>query len=421
MRPPRTAILLTGIALAGAAIAGLGLSCKKSDPGGPAPPSSAASTSTAASPDELPPPKTRRRTTSGEIAIGNLGAQIQSLQTVLTTAPDPAAKRRLKLIDLLATRGEMAGRIADLEAAAEMAEALVKDVPDKPEPYVTRASMRAALHRFDEAWTDLDEAERRGAPAADTRGTRVSILAARGRLEEALALANEARKEQPGIHTIGIVAALLGELDRRADAIAAFREAFESSSDTSPFPVAWLFFRQGQFWEREGLKDLAMAYYQAAHERLPAYAHAAAHLARLAPADRAEALLKPLLATCDDPEIDSVLAEKLKERGDTAGAQAHAAKAAARYEELVGRHPAAFADHAAQFWLDAGGDPKKALDLAKRSLTARKTPKAYELAVLSALSAGDRKAACELGTEGLGLPGTTSMFREIVKGACEPR
>src|SRR5262249_32185768 len=155
-----------------------------------------------------------------------------------------------------------------------------------------------------------------------------------------------------------------------------------------PFPMAWLFFKQGLFWEREGRKDMAIAYHQAAVERVPSYAHAAAHLARLSPPDRVEALLGPVAATSDDPEVDAAWADKLRERGDAAGAQAHVTKAAARYEELMARQPAAFAEHAAQFWLDTGNDPKKALELARRNLASRKTAKAYELAVLSALSAG---------------------------------
>lgn len=82
------------------------------------------------------------------------------------------------------------------------------------------------------------------------------------------------------------------------------------------------------------------------------------------------------------------------------------------------QHPAAFADHAAQFWLDAGDDPKKALELAKRNLEVRKTLKAYELAVVAALATHDSKAACTIGTEGLERARPTSMFREIVRGAC---
>ena len=93
-------------------------------------------------------------------------------------------------------------------------------------------------------------------------------------------------------------------------------------------------------------------------------------------------------------------------------------RAAARYDELMTRQPFAFADHAAQFWLDTAGDPKKALDCARINLQARKTPKAYELAVTAALAAGDREAACAIGTEGAGDPRASGILRDIVKDAC---
>lgn len=391
--------------------------CTKADTNGVSPIVSAAPSATLPS-NHRPPAKSTRRTTSGAIAVGNLDGEISTLERLLIK-PDP--QRRRQLIESLALRGEMLGRIADVERAAAMAEVLPQEMQDKPEAYVTRASMRATLHRFDEAWADLDEAEKRGARAGQTRRIRASILAARGQLEEALTLASMMRQEKPGIDTIGFVAVLLGELGRRTEAITAFREAFESNRDTSPFPVAGLFFAQGQFWEREGEDDLAVAYYQAALERLPVHAHAAAHQARRMAPEGAEALLKPLLATSDDPELRAVLAVKLRARGDVAGAKEYAAAAAARYDELVGRHPAAYADHAAQFWLDVGEDPIKSLEWAKRNLIVRKTPKAYELAVVAALAGHDRKTACEIGTEGLARARVTSMFRAIVKDACEPR
>ncbi len=352
--------------------------------------------------------------------MGNLDAQITSSEKLLAGANSDVARRR-QLIDLLALRGDMTARIADIERAAEMAESLPKDAPDKPQPYLTRASMRAALHRFDDAWKDLDEAERLGAKPSQTRSKRAAILAARGRLDEALTLARDARQARPTIDSIGFEAALLGDLDRQTEATTAFREAFAANADSSPFSVTWLFFNEGQYWERIGNKDLAIAYYQAALERLPVHAHAAAHLARLVAPNEAEALLKPLLVTSDDPELHFVLAMKLETRGDAVGAKVHVDAAAKRYDELMGRQSAAFADHAAQFWLDAGGDPKKAFDLAKVNLQSRKTPKAYELAVIAALAGHDRKAACGVGTEGLALPHISSMFREIVKGACEQR
>jgi tetratricopeptide (TPR) repeat protein len=399
-------------------VVGLVLACGKADPRPePAPGASAARAADAA---DSPPPLTSHRTTSGDIALGNLNGQIHTLES-MSAGGDPGGARRRTLVDLLLLRADMAGRIADLERAAEIAEALPGELPDSADAYLTRAGARAQLHRFDDAWADLDAAEQRGAPASRTRGKRASILQARGKLEEALALQEQACAARRDIGTLGAKAALLGELGRRAEALAAFREALASFEDTSPFPVAWLFFQEGLFWEREAREDMARAYYEAALARAPSHAHAAAHLARLSAPARAEAVLSPLLSKADDPELESVMAEKLRERGDTASAGAHAKNAADRYDELVARHPEAFADHAAQFWLDVGKDPRKALDLARRNLAVRKTPKAYELAVLSALSAGDRAAACEIGAEGAKEPRATGMFKDIVRGACEPR
>jgi len=407
--------MFAGLALASA--------CRKADPKGEKPAGSAAPSQSAKTPrttENRPPPKSQGRTTSGDIALGNLDGQITGLEQLVSKTNSDMSRRR-QLIDLLALRGDMAGRISDIERAAEMAERLPLDEPDKPQPYMTRASMRAALHRFDDAWKDLDEAERLGAKPSQTRSKRASILAARGRVDEALKLAQEVRQAHPTIQSIGFEAALLADLDRQTEAMTAFREAFDANGDSSPFSVVTLFFHQGQYWERIGNKDLAIAYYQAALERLPGHAHSAAHLARLVAPNEAEALLKPLFVTSDDPELHFVLAMKFQARGDAAGAKVHLDAAAQRYDELMRRHPAAFADHAAQFWLDAGGDPKKAFDLAKVNLQSRKTPKAYELAVIAALAGHDRKAACAVGTEGLAEPHISSMFREIVKGSCEER
>lgn len=400
--------------------------CSKSNSNGPAPIASSSSVAatlpapSASAVNHAPPPKTKRRTTAGEIALTNLNGQIDSLDSLASQANFPPARRK-SLIELLALRADVTGRIADLSRAAAMAENMPQEMKDSADGYLIRASMRSALHRFDDAWKDLDEAEKRGAKPVQTQHTRVSILAARGNTAEALVLATKARDEQRSIKTLGVLAALLGEAGRKEEAIATFQEAFDAFADTSPFPLAWLFFQQGQFWERDGNVELALAYYKAALERFPPHAHAAAHAARLSPAAEAEALLNPLLATSDDPELHTVLALQLQARGDAEAAKKHVDLAAKRYDELGAQHPAAFADHIAQFWLDAGNDPKKSFTWAKRNLEVRKTAKAYELAVIAALAMHDRKAACELGTEGAGNVKASAMFNEIVRGACEKK
>jgi len=65
--------------------------------------------------------------------------------------------------------------------------------------------------------------------------------------------------------------------------------------------------------------------------------------------------------------------------GQTEEAQTWHGKAEARYDELLARHRDAFADHAAEFWLTIGGDPERALWLARQDLSLRQTPRAREL------------------------------------------
>jgi hypothetical protein len=90
--------------------------------------------------------------------------------------------------------------------------------------------------------------------------------------------------------------------------------------------------------------------------------------------ERALALLRQQAHSSDDPEYASQLARLLKEVGQLAEARHWREVAAARYDELMLRHPEAFADHAADFWLTIGGDARKGRLLAEKNLETRKPP-----------------------------------------------
>lgn len=66
--------------------------------------------------------------------------------------------------------------------------------------------------------------------------------------------------------------------------------------------------------------------------------------------------------------------------------------AEARYDELLTCHQDAFADHAAEFWLTLGGDPGRALRLARQNLSLRQTPRAHTLVRLCACAPIERPA-----------------------------
>jgi hypothetical protein len=142
----------------------------------------------------------------------------------------------------------------------------------------------------------------------------------------------------------------------------------------------------------QGDLSLARFWFAAAVQRVPAYAPAQGHLAEtefaLGEVDAAIARLRPLTASTDDPDYTAQLARILGETGQ-GEARAWRDRAAARYEELVARHPEAFADHAAEFWLTVGGDPARGLELARMNLAFRQTARAQELLARAALANAD--------------------------------
>ena len=135
-------------------------------------------------------------------------------------------------------------------------------------------------------------------------------------------------------------------------------------------------------WSTDDLRR-ARAWCDAAVRRVPAYVPAQGHLAELDAAQGetagAIARLRPLALASDDPDYATQLARILGDAGHTEEAQTWRGRAETRYEELLARHPDAFADHAAEFWLTIGGDPDRALRLARQNLALRQTPRARAL------------------------------------------
>src|SRR6266404_1923556 len=100
-----------------------------------------------------PRPQWDLRTTDGAIALGNLQAQIDGELRLGAYRP-LTVKQRAGIAELIATRGQFLGRIADYERAQELTEALVRDTPADPRAYLARAKARATFHRFAAALDD---------------------------------------------------------------------------------------------------------------------------------------------------------------------------------------------------------------------------------------------------------------------------
>jgi tetratricopeptide (TPR) repeat protein len=192
-----------------------------------------------------------------------------------------------------------------------------------------------------------------------------------------------AAERRPGFETLGALAVLHAERGEVAEAERQFNESRARFRGVSPFGLAQLDFQRGHMWQEQGNLWRAREWFTAAWRRLPAYAPAEGHLAEVEAAqgepEAAIARLHRLASASDDPDYAAQLAGILSEAGRLEEAGLWRARAEARYDELIAQHPAAFADHAAEFWLTVGGDPERALRLARQNAEIRPTPRACAL------------------------------------------
>jgi tetratricopeptide (TPR) repeat protein len=361
--------------------------------------------------------QTELSTTDGAIALGNLDADIRAIE--LELGKNPKVDRMLTLAEELATRGRYLGKLADYEKAAALTEAAVMRAPQDARAYAGRAKTRALYHRFEEAARDLDRAEALGAPKREISSERAAMLQAVGRYDEALAIRRALTQEKSDLSSLGSEASVLADMGDRDQAEKLFVDAQYHYRDVSPFPLAWLWFQEGMMWERLGRPSRARALFEAAAVRVPGYAHAISHLASLEPAERAADLLRPVVASSDDPEYEGQLGILLSQTSERAKGDELVARAKREYDALTTRHPEAFADHAARFWLGVGADPRKALVLAQKNLAARPTRDAVALSIDAAISAGDRAAACAGAERALALPHPTGPVHLLAARALD--
>jgi tetratricopeptide (TPR) repeat protein len=342
--------------------------------------------------------ESRPAATDAEIALGNLNAQIAALDGALNQTTPLASDERTALIDRLLTRGRFLGRIADYERAADLGDRFVREEPTSARSYLLRARTRSSLHRFPAVLADLDEAERlglRGDP--EVTAARIAVLQATGRYLDAEALRSRGRSSED-VASLGLEAIGLGERGRFEEAERLFARARATYRGVSPFAVAWLYYHQGTMWRRAGSLERARELLDQAHSAFPKYAAAATQLAeveaQLGGTERAISLLRDVVQVSDDPDPMAQLAKLLEQSGRASEAARFRNAATTRFEELTERHREAFADHAAEFWLGPGGDPQRALGLARYNLDVRRTPAAYALLIETALVAGDQALAC---------------------------
>jgi tetratricopeptide (TPR) repeat protein len=321
------------------------------------------------------------RYTSGRIAVANLAASIEGLEH--RRAEGASFEGMLALSDLLFARGDLRGRIADIDRAERVATEAVETSPNAATVHYIRARLAARFHRFEEAAALLDDALSAGHPVREIDLERAALFQATGHYLKALALRKRLAIEDAGIHTLGALASLLAEMDRWAAAEATYAAAVDADTGVSPLACGQLLFEWAVSAMRRGELDRAEALFAELDSLLPQHVPARGHRAEVALArgqvEIALALVTPLIEISDDPEYRATLAEILAKLGDEAGAARQVERAAADYDSLLARRPEAYADHAAAFFLGIGNRPLLALALATKNWALRDTPRSRRL------------------------------------------
>lgn len=321
-----------------------------------------------------------RRTTSAPLAIANLSSQISSAQLRVERLPLDIAARE-NLVELLLARTQFLGSYQDFDYAFDVVHAALELRVSPARTALLHAQLLSSVHEFDLAIDELDRADALGQATTELRET---IALARGAdVEDVLTKRSEVASLYPSYGAFTKLASALSSAGRYDEADAAYYQGLESYRDVSPFPLAWIAFQRGVLWgERVGDTELAKSLYQVAVRRLPQYVVGNVHLSELEFADgqveEAIARLEAIVEETDDPEPASRLAQYLAQTRPELAAS-YAERARSSYEELLKRYPLAFADHACEFYLGAGNDPQRALDLALINLQNRQTPRAYDL------------------------------------------
>jgi thioredoxin-like negative regulator of GroEL len=341
----------------------------------------------------------RLRTTDPALFLGNLDARIDTHRQFL--ARTESAAHRAALAGALNQRFRILGRLKDGEdALANLQRARELD-PGRADAQLAYASTLSAFHRFDEAEQALARARQLNANAGALARIERDLNVAQGRydlLAEDFAHSREPVADFYELAHRADLRVLQGDLD---GATHWYHAAQDLYADVDPLPLAWLYAQQGIALLRHGLFAEAQPFFAAAHERLPKFALATEHLAecefRLGHLERARALYHEVIAQTANPEFIAALAKVEQAAGDLKLAQSLRAQAETGYADLLARHRAAYAQHAAEFLLSID-QPEKALPLARENLALRKDIGSWILLARSSDAVGELSAACNANT-----------------------
>jgi tetratricopeptide (TPR) repeat protein len=345
--------------------------------GDPAPPAGRGKFGTSA-------PDTRGAAAAGAL-VPNLprspdGAmELRALDEQLARATHPGQR-----ISLLLERAAIRQRLEDYVDASALSAAWVGAAPASAEAWKLRAQVLTRIHKLAEARAALDRLRQLARAPADWEELAAALDDAAGDHARAAAYRERAARQWPSSIRLTAWAASLAQLGRIDEALEVMPRAAAAIRHHPSALLAWILLQWARLYEQRGELAAARQLLEAARARLPGHVEVTVHLAEAIRATGGDpaALVASALAADPHPEL-LALAGRIEE-------------ARAAWERYVAALPEAFADHAARFYLRAGADPRRGLELARGNLARRPGDEARALAVEAALGAGEHALACEL-------------------------
>jgi len=318
--------------------------------------------------------------------------EVQGIDVQISrTRDDPRAVGHF--LAVLLERTQLRGDLEDYQEALARSARWVSDEPGDAEAWAMRVQVLVRVHQFAAARQALEHRKKLARDPSEWQELAASIDEATGQLDRSQRVRDELVSIEASTgHLVqranGL--ALAGKLD---DALALMPKAAAALHDNAPELIAWIYFQWGRLYEQKGELAAARDFYAAARERLPTLestTHLAQTMAATGDRDGARKLVEAELAQHRHPELLALAVEL--------GQHELAGEASDAWERYVAALPEAFADHAARFYIAAGHDAPRALELARANLANRDTREARALVVEAALAAGDAKTACAVAT-----------------------
>jgi len=177
-------------------------------------------------------------TTAGVIAVRE-PRSTDRRQVSRATAGRLTIGERAELVELLALRSHVLGRITDAERAAALADELASQMPGDPRSFVARARMSAVFHRFRASpYRPQHRSRARGRPRRPRCGGAPRSIRRWGRYDEALTIRRLIVDRHADFSALAALAGVHGDRGETDKAERWFRAATRCYHGTSPFPLA---------------------------------------------------------------------------------------------------------------------------------------------------------------------------------------